>query len=75
MIAQVVDAAKIAGVIEEAHWEGHNILASTLAQQAHHLHLEEEVELPMTLNSLQVDIKANYLGNLNQVVPSVQYGN
>jgi len=66
--------AKIVAVIEEAHWEHHNILANTLAWQAyHHLHLEQVEKLPMILCSLQVDTKARALENLTQEVQAEGY--
>lgn len=66
----MVVEVKTAGVNGEAHLEGHNTLANTLALQDHfHSHLGEAVKLPMFLNFLLVDIVAAHLGNSNQALP------
>lgn len=73
LVSRVVIEEKIAGVNEEAHLGHRNILASTLARQAHYrFHLGQPEKLPMTL---QVDIKARVLGNLTQGVQVVCYEN
>lgn len=76
LIIQVVAEAKIAGVTEEAHSGHRNILANTLAQQAHHhLDLGRVKKLPMTPCSLQVDTMARGLENLTQDVQAVWHEN
>ena len=63
--------AKIAGA-EEAHLAAHSNRANTLALQVHyHLHFAG-VMVPKNPYFLQVDIKANHPGKLNQGVPIVQ---
>lgn len=64
----MVVEVRTADAFGATHWVCHKNLASTLAlQDQFHLHSEMAMG-PRNSNSLQVDIKVNHLGKLNQDV-------